>query len=380
MSLQGAPVGIGQTIGIIGGGQLARMSGQAARTLGYRVIIADPDPDCPAAAVADQVLVARLDDPAAIAPLAGLCQVVTYEFENISPAVLERLSPDLPVYPGAHLLRATQNRVAEKSALAEMKVPVAPWRAVESRRDFDGAIAAIGLPAVLKTATEGYDGKGQVVIREPGQAAAAYAQLQGKPLILEGFVAFEREISVVVARSATGQVAAFPAAENIHRLNILDISIVPARVSALTAEAARALAVRIATRLELVGVLGVELFALPDGSLLVNELAPRPHNSGHWSLNGCVTSQFEQHIRAVAGLPLGGVQILQPTVMVNIMGEHYPLDLTAALQDPDVKLHLYGKREARPHRKMGHLNLSAPTVQEALERALGARERLSGGK
>jgi 5-(carboxyamino)imidazole ribonucleotide synthase len=367
----------GAMIGIVGGGQLARMSALAARAMGYRIAVADPDPNCPAAGVSDQVVVAPLDSPDGIAPLAEICQVITYEFENIAPAVLERLERKVPVYPGVHVLTASQNRITEKSSLSAMGVPVAPWRPVYSREEFQRAMAEVGVPSVLKTATEGYDGKGQVVIRSLADASGAYEKLAGRPLVLEGFVPFEREVSVVVARNPQGEVRAFPVAENIHRKNILATTVCPARVSPATAEAARELAVRIAARLELVGLLGVEMFALPDGRLLVNELAPRPHNSGHYTMDACVTSQFEQHIRAVCGLPLGAVDLLSPVVMLNIMGEDYPLNVEAALSDPWVKLHLYGKREAREGRKMGHLNVLGATVEEALGRAELARVKLT---
>lgn len=371
----------GETIGIVGGGQLARMSALAARAMGYRVVVADPDPDCPAAGVADAVIAARLDQPDEVAPLAAMCRVVTYEFENIAPAVLERLGETVPVYPGVQVLTAAQNRIAEKRMLEAAGLPVAPWRQVASREEFGQALAAVGTPCVLKTATEGYDGKGQAVIRSPEEASAAYERLAGsRALVLEGFVPFERELSVIVARNRQGEAAAFPVAENLHERNILALSLVPARVPESTRRAAESLALQIAAELDLVGVLGIELFAMGDGSLLVNELAPRPHNSGHYTQNACVTSQFEQHIRAVCGLPLGSVALLSPVVMVNIMGEDYPLQEAAALQDPNLKLHLYGKAEARPGRKMGHFNLLAPTVGEALERAAAARARLTGGQ
>lgn len=368
----------GQVIGIVGGGQLARMSGLAARAMGYRVIVADPDPDCPAAAIADQVVVGSLKEPEALARLADLCDVVTYEFENISPAVLERLAETKPVRPGAHVLRVTQNRISEKSALQAMGVPVAPWRAVSTPEEFREAIAAIGIPSVLKTATEGYDGKGQAVIRSEADAAAAYTKLGGRPLVLEAFVPFQLEVSVMVARNPQGETVTFPVSENIHELNILAYSIVPARVSPETAETARQVALRIAASLDLVGILGVELFVLPDGSVLVNELAPRPHNSGHYTQDACATSQFEQHIRAVCGLPLGDTQLLTPVTMVNLMGEDYPLQVAEALQDRRVKLHLYGKREARPHRKMGHLNVLGASADEALTRAQAAKRLIKG--
>lgn len=369
----------GETIGIVGGGQLARMSALAARAMGYRIVVADPDPQCPASGVADHVVTARLDEPDEVAPLACRCAVVTYEFENIAPAVLERLAETVPVFPGVRMLRVAQNRIQEKSTLGAAGIPIAPWRQVASQEEFDRALAAVGIPCVLKTATEGYDGKGQVVIRSAGEAPGAYERLAGsKALVLEGFVPFERELSVIVARNPQGEVAAFPVAENVHEKNILAVSVVPARVPERTRQEAEALAVRIATELDLVGVLGIELFAMPDGSLLVNELAPRPHNSGHYTQNACVTSQFEQHIRAVCGLPLGSVALLSPAVMVNIMGEDYPLREADALKDPDLKLHLYGKQEARPGRKMGHFNVLGATVEEALVRAGAARSRLTG--
>ncbi len=370
----------GQTIGIVGGGQLGRMSALAARAMGYRVIVVDPDPDCPAAGAADKVLTARLDDVESIAPLAAMSQVITYEFENIKAAVLERLSRETPIYPGVNVLRASQDRIIEKTSLTDMGVPVAPWKAVHTAEGFNAAIAAIGVPSVLKTATEGYDGKGQVVIRSLAEAGAAYEKLAGRPLVLEGFVPFEREVSVVVARNPQGEVAAFPVGENIHKENILFQSIVPARVPDSTADRARELAVRIATSLELVGVLGVEMFVLPDGSLVVNELAPRPHNSGHYSQDACVTSQFEQHIRAVCGLPLGAARLLSPVVMVNIMGDDYPLHVEAALADPLVKLHLYGKRDPKSKRKMGHLNVLGASTADALARAEVAIRRLRTGE
>ncbi len=367
----------GKTVGILGGGQLGKMSAQAARAMGYRVVIADPDPDCPAAGVADRVVVARLDDPEGMALMAELCDVITYEFENVNPAVPERLAGRVPTWPKAEVLAICRDRIEEKSSLASIGVPVAPWRPVLSREDFDLALAEIGTPSVLKTATEGYDGKGQVVIQTADEAPAAFEKLGGRPLVLEGFVPFEKEVSVVVARNVRGEVAAFPVAENIHRENILSVSIAPARVSAETADAARTLALKIAGEFDLVGLLGIEMFVLPDGGLLVNELAPRPHNSGHYTMDGCVTSQFEQHIRAVCGLPLGATDLLTPVVMLNIMGEHFPLDHAAILSDRYAKLHLYGKREARPKRKMGHVNFVGDSVEEALSRMEAVRAQLS---
>lgn len=368
----------GATLGIIGGGQLGRMIGLSARAMGYRVVVADADPDCPAAAVADRVVAARLDDPEGVAPLADYADVITYEWENISPEVVERLAASKPVYPDVNLLRISQNRILEKTSLEMAGLPVAPWRPVNSAAELEAALAAIGLPAVLKTATEGYDGKGQAVLRSPEDAREAFARLGGRPLILEGFVPFDCELSVVVARNRRGEVEPFPVAENIHELNILAYSIVPARVPPSTAAEAQELAIRIATELDLVGLLGVEMFALPDGRLLINELAPRPHNSGHYTMDACVTSQFEQCVRAVCDLPLGAVDLLSPICMVNIMGEDYPLRVEEALANRRVKLHLYGKREAREHRKMGHMNVLASSADEALEAARQAKELIRG--
>lgn len=368
----------GEVVGIVGGGQLARMSALAARAMGYRVAVADPDPDCPAAPVADRVIVGALNDPDALAPLAEVASVITYEWENIDARVLERLAGRRPVHPRVGILRTCQNRMHEKQALQRLGIPVAPWRPVPSAEAFPAALAAIGLPAVLKTATMGYDGKGQALIRTPEGAEQAIAALAGRPLVLERLIPFACELSVIVARNESGQVQAFPVAENIHERNILAYSIVPARVDAATQAAARDLAVRIAEGLGLVGLLGVEMFCLPDGSLLVNELAPRPHNSGHYTQDACATSQFEQHIRAVCGLPLGAVDLLSPVCMVNVMGEDFPLHVGAALSDPHVKLHLYGKREARPHRKMGHMNVLASTAHEALARARAAKAAIAG--
>ncbi|BAD40792.1 5-(carboxyamino)imidazole ribonucleotide synthase [Symbiobacterium thermophilum] len=368
----------GEVVGIVGGGQLARMSALAARAMGYRVAVADPDPDCPAAPVADRVIVGALNDPEALAPLADVASVITYEFENIDGAVLDRLAARRPVHPRVEILRTCQNRISEKQALERLGIPVAPWRPVRSADEIPAALEAVGLPAVLKTATMGYDGKGQAVIRTTAEAERALEALGGGPLVLERLVDFACELSVVVARSASGHVAPFPVAENIHARNILAYSIVPARVDPAVQAAARDLAVRIAEGLGLVGLLGVEMFCLPDGRLLVNELAPRPHNSGHYTQDACATSQFEQHIRAVCDLPLGAVDLLSPVCMVNVMGEDFPLDVGAALSDPHVKLHLYGKREPRPHRKMGHLNVLAPTADEALERAREAKAAIAG--
>lgn len=365
-------------IGIVGGGQLARMSGLAARAMGYRVVVADPDPECPASVIADSVVTGALRDPLAVLPLASQVDVITYEFENINPVVLDELAGERPVHPAPAVLRVTQDRILEKSNLNRLGIPTAPWRPVKTVEDLTAAIEAIGLPAVLKTVRDGYDGKGQFVLRSDEDILAAWEALGGKSLILEGWVPFVCELSVIVAQTESGAVRAFPPAENIHEQNILAYSIVPARVSEETRAKAQEMAVRIAEGLDSLGLLAVELFCLADGSLLVNELAPRPHNSGHWTQDACATSQFEQHIRAVCDLPLGATDLLSPVVMVNIMGEDYPLHLDVALADPGVKLHLYGKAEPRPGRKMGHLNVLGKDVEDALARARAAKARIRG--
>jgi 5-(carboxyamino)imidazole ribonucleotide synthase len=368
------------TIGIVGGGQLARLSGLAARAMGYKVIVADPDPNCPASAVADEVIVGDLKNPFAIQPLGTLADVVTYEFENINPLALDELSGDRPVHPAPYVLKVTQDRILEKSNLKRLGIPTAPWRAITRVEDLAAAVQEIGLPAVLKTARDGYDGKGQAVLRTEEDVIEAWEMFSGRPLVLEGFVNFACELSVIVARNERGEVRPFPPAENIHEQNILAYSIVPARVPEETRAKAQELAVQIAEGLDVIGLLAVEFFCLPDGTLLVNELAPRPHNSGHWTQDACATSQFEQHIRAVCNLPLGATDLLSPVVMVNIMGEAYPLDVEGALRDPQVKLHLYGKAEARPGRKMGHMNVLGKDIEDALARAQEAKDRIRGAR
>lgn len=374
----------GATIGILGGGQLGRMSALAARALGYRVVVVDPSPDCPAGPVADLLIVAPLreagDLPRRLAPKV---QVVTYEWENVSADLVAALAEHVPVAPGPRVLAVSRHRLREKETLTAAGVPVAPFRPVTSAAEFARALAELGAPAVLKTATEGYDGKGQAVIRTAVDADAAYAALAplARELVLEQFVPFTLEISVLVARNAAGQETTFPVGENQHRRNILDTTVVPARVPEPVARHAEQLALQVARALDLIGLLAVEMFVLPDGRIYVNELAPRPHNSGHYTLDACFTSQFEQHVRAVCNLPLGATTLLTPAAMVNIMGEDWEAaggtpDWAGALTDPLVKLHLYGKAEPRPGRKMGHLTAMGASVEEALQRAEAARQRL----
>jgi 5-(carboxyamino)imidazole ribonucleotide synthase len=370
----------GSTIGILGGGQLGRMTALAARQMGYRVVILDPTPGCPAAQVADDHIIGRFDDLDAASRLAASCNVVTMEFENFAVATADHLASLLPVRPAAHILRLAQNRLLEKSFLREAGIPVTPFAAVHHDNSLAAALLQVGLPAVLKTATMGYDGKGQVRVHSEQEARAGYAALRGT-CILERLVDFERELSIIVARDVDGNVVTYEPAENNHSGGILDTSMAPARVDQVLAEEARDIGSRIATALELVGILAVELFVKADGTMLANEIAPRPHNSGHWSIEGCQTSQFEQQVRATVGARVGPVGLLSPVATANLLGDLWcdgePL-WGKLLEMPDVKLHLYGKREARPGRKMGHLTSLASSPLVARERVLAARAALVG--
>lgn len=348
------------TIGILGGGQLGRMSALAAAELGYRCHVYAPDADSPGMQVAAAATVAGYEDAAALQAFAAAVDVVTFEFENVPARTLEILAPLVPCRPGLKALAVCQDRLQEKAFLEKAGVPVAPWRAVHSLAELEQAIAEIGLPAVVKTTRLGYDGRGQAVLREPGDAAAAFARLDPKPLILEAFVPFTQELSAIAARGLDGATVTYDAVENRHSHHILDLSFAPARVPGPVAEAARRHAAGVATALELVGVLAVEFFLLPDGRLLGNEIAPRPHNSGHWTMNACMASQFHQHIRAVAGLPLGGTERHSDSVMRNLVGPEGMAKLAALQGDHRVAVHLYGKAAARPGRKMGHANCLLP--------------------
>ncbi len=349
----------GSVIGIIGGGQLGRMLAMAAARLGYRTIVLEPQADCPAAQVANRQIVAAYDDPAALAELASACAVVTYEFENVPVSAADRLAETVTVSPPPAALEISQDRFAEKQFLNDSGVATAPWRLVDDVESLVAALSALGGRGVLKTRRFGYDGKGQVRLSAPGEAAEALAAINHAPAILEGFIAFEREVSVIAARDAGGRVALYDIAENVHKDGILSTSTVPAALSAATAEAARQAAEKLLHALDYVGVLGLEFFVLEDGTLLANEFAPRVHNSGHWTEAACAVSQFEQHIRAVAGLPLGDPRRHSDCVMENLIGDDVR-KVPAILAEPDAVLHLYGKSEARPGRKMGHVTRIAP--------------------
>ena len=378
------PIIPGKTIGILGGGQLGRMFAIAARRMGYRVHALDPAPDCPTGQVADVEWSAAYDDVDTALQFARAVDVVTFEFENVPYETLQRVAEIVPVHPAPLVLDTTRHRLREKTFLATHGFPVAPFRAVQSVDDLKSAVAQLGTPCILKTATFGYDGKGQTRIDDLAQCAGAWQSL-GQPMgVLEGFVQFTCELSVIVARARTGEVLTFPVAENAHSRHILDVTVVPARVPEATQRAAVELAVSVAKALDLVGVLAVELFWLKDasaaGTLVVNELAPRPHNSGHFSIDACVTSQFEQQLRAVCGLPLGDVELLRPVAMANLLGDEWAKGeprWERALAIPDVKLHLYGKSEARPGRKMGHLTAMAGSADEAEKKVRAARAALA---
>ncbi|MBA3272846.1 MAG: 5-(carboxyamino)imidazole ribonucleotide synthase [Chthoniobacterales bacterium] len=373
----------GATIGVMGGGQLGRMFAIAARTMGYRVEIFTPDDESPAGQFADRTHRADYRDEAAVRQFAQSVDVVTFEFENIPIATIEWCAQDRDVRPAGAILHTAQNRVREKNFLAGAGIPVAPYRAVRSAAELQVGVSEIGTPAILKTAAFGYDGKGQQRIDQDADLVAVWSASSADELVLEGAVDFQMELSSIVAQDAAGTMATFPVCENIHRDHILDVTVVPARIDPAVEKQAAELARAIAEKLELVGLLAVEMFLRADGELVVNELAPRPHNSGHWSIEGCVTSQFEQQVRAVCGLPLGATDILQPSAMANILGNEWKRgepNWENALGAPGVHLHLYGKSEPRPRRKMGHLTAVGATAEEAIARVTRAREGLQAGK
>ena len=362
----------GATIGVLGGGQLGRYFVIAARQMGYRVVVLDPDPDSPAGALAEEHICAAYEDPAALARIAASCAAVTTEFESVPAAALAQLAQHCLVAPSADCVAVAQDRAREKRFLQSNGFPVAPFIIVENEADLD---AAHVFPAILKVATQGYDGKGQVQVAGPDDLREAWMRLGRGRCVLEALLPLECEVSVILARTAAGEVRSYPVAENRHRDGILDTTVVPARIAPVLAEEARAMAARIAECLGYVGVLAVEFF-VSQGRLLVNEIAPRPHNSGHFTLDACPTSQFEQQLRALCGLPLGDTQLLVPAAMVNILGDAMlpgAPDWAELLALPGAKLHLYGKREPRAGRKMGHLTLLG---ERAAEGAQLCRERL----
>jgi 5-(carboxyamino)imidazole ribonucleotide synthase len=372
----------GSAVGVLGSGQLGRMFAIAARQMGYRVHVLSPDSDTPAGQVADVEVAAAYDDLDAVRAFASKVAVVTFEFENVPAATAAAAEERAPVRPGGGVLHVCQQRLREKGFLAAAGLPVPDFVAVHSAEDIRAGLLRIGTPAVLKTAAFGYDGKGQAQVGSLAEAEAAWANVGRQECILEAFVDFEREVSVVAARGLDGSFAHYGVIENAHHRHILDVSVSPASVDPATLGGAVALARAVLEELDVIGLLCVEMFVTKRGSLLINELAPRTHNSGHLTVDACVTSQFEQQLRAVCGLPLGSTERLRPAAMANLLGELWAAgepDWAAACALPDVKLHLYGKALARPGRKMGHLTALAPTTDEAKARVLAARSALARG-
>lgn len=355
----------GQTIGIIGGGQLGRMMALAAKAKGFRIAVLDPTEDCPCGQVADITINGEYCDLHAIKRLADVSDVITYEFENIDAECLQWLNEHAYVPQGVKLLEITQDRTKEKAAIQHAGVEVAPYAVIETKEDILKSLKELGLPAVLKTARGGYDGKGQFVIRSEEQVSEAAELLQAGTCVLEKWIPFEKEISVIICRNSKGEHAVFPVGENIHRDNILHETIVPARINEQEKESAVQKAIQLAESFQLVGTLAVEMFLTREG-IYVNELAPRPHNSGHYSIEACETSQFEQHVLAVCNWPLGTTELLKPAVMVNILGEHQAAVIEKIPEVKDWKIHLYGKKEAKYKRKMGHVTILRHSIEAAL--------------
>lgn len=367
ISLSNKTILPGQTIGIIGGGQLGRMMALSARAMGYRIAVLDPVEDSPCGQVADYKVIGDYDDLEAIKELAEISDVITYEFENIDAAALEWLCNQAYVPQGKSLLEVTQDRVKEKAAIANAGVQVAPYAVINSLNDLHEHCDRLGYPVVLKTARGGYDGKGQVVLKSHQDIEKAGVLLGNGQCILEKWISFTKEISVIITRNSNGETAVFPVGENIHRDNILHQTIVPARISKQAEDKAIQSAIQLANTFELVGTLAVEMFLTAGDIIYINELAPRPHNSGHYTIEACETSQFDSHIRAVCNLPLGKTELLKPAVMVNILGEHVQNVLDKLTSVPDWKVHLYGKTEAKLKRKMGHVTILCDSVDSVLE-------------
>jgi len=374
------PVLPGSIIGVLGSGQLGRMFAIAARRMGYRVHTFSPDSDTPTGQVADYEIKASYGDLDAVREFARGVSVVTFEFENVPAETVQAASEFAPVRPGGDVLHTAQHRLREKTFLATHGFPVAPFKYASSVEELRGALAEVGCPAILKTAGFGYDGKGQSKIASPDEAEKAFAAMGGQEAVLEAFVDFDREVSVVAARGANGEFAHYGVIENEHQRHILDVSVAPARVAKEIATQAIEMTRNVLASLDTIGVMCVEFFLTRDGKLLINELAPRPHNSGHFTFDASVTSQFEQQLRAVCALPLGSTELLRPAAaMANLLGELWQggePDWFAACAFPEVKLHLYGKADARPGRKMGHLTALSADASEAVRIVLAARAAL----
>ncbi|SFM38319.1 5-(carboxyamino)imidazole ribonucleotide synthase [Nitrosomonas communis] len=362
----------GAMLGLLGGGQLGRMFTMAAQSMGYRVTVLDPAEESPAGSIAERHLCADYHDASALHELSTTCAGITTEFENVPAEVLRFLEQHCVVSPPARSVSIAQNRLLEKQFLAANGFSVAPFLAIQNNDDLSAAIDALFFPGILKVSQFGYDGKGQVRIHTPHELSDAFAYLQQQSCVLEQLLPLACEISVIVARDFDGVITLFPVAENQHMHGILDMSIVPARIPAGIVQQARKMATDVAVKLDYRGVLCIEFFVLTDGRLFINEIAPRPHNSGHYSLDACITSQFEQQARVLCRLPQGSTALHTPVVMVNLLGDLWQLgepDWNKVLKNPNTKLHLYGKREARPGRKMGHFTVLAGTVEQALQQA-----------
>ena len=376
-----APILPGSAVGVLGGGQLGRMFAMAARRLGYRVHTFAPEGDTPTGQIADVEVQAAYDDLDAIRTFARGVRVVTFEFENVPAAAAAAAAECTIVRPNGHALEVAQNRLREKTFLAGRRLPVTPFAAVTSVADLAAAIETIGRPAVLKTVALGYDGKGQAPIAADTDLAAAWEAVGGREGILEAFIDLDSEISVIGARGTDGATSFFGPIENAHANHILDVSVVPARVRPEIARDAVDITMAVMNALDYIGLLCVEFFLARDGRLMINELAPRPHNSGHLTFDACRTSQFEQQLRAVCGLPLGSPELMQPAAaMANLLGDLWNAgepDWAAALAFPGVKLHLYGKTDARPGRKMGHLTALGATPEYARRQVVAARAALT---
>jgi 5-(carboxyamino)imidazole ribonucleotide synthase len=369
----------GATVGILGSGQLGRMFAIAARRMGYRVHTFSPDTDTPTGQVADLEIVAPYEDLDAVRRFARQVRVVTFEFENVPAETAAAAAECTQVRPRGEVLHTTQNRLREKNFLASNGFPLAPFRPVRSLEDLTSGLAEIGPKAILKTAGFGYDGKGQIKIHALSAAEEAWRRMNGQECVLESWIEFEKEVSVVAVRGVDGSFVHYGVVENDHKNHILDLTRAPGRVSPELAAEAVEIARAVLEKLEVVGVLCVEFFVTTSGKLLINELAPRPHNSGHFTFDACVTSQFEQQLRAACGLPLGSTELLRPAAMSNLMGDlwdHGEPNWAAALSLPNVKLHLYGKMSARPGRKMGHLTALGETADDAVATAIAARNLL----
>lgn len=356
----------GQTIGIIGGGQLGRMMALSAKEAGYKIAVLEPTMDSPCGQVADIRIVAPYDDEAALEELADVSDVITFEFENIDYEGLKRLTEIAYVPQGAELVRITQNRVTEKAAIVEAGCPVAPYIVAENYDELVKQIDKIGYPSIVKTARGGYDGKGQQLLNSKEDLPLAKELFEHAQCVAEGFVSFEKEISVIVQRNGQGETYCLPVGENIHVHHILHETIVPARIADETYMRAVEAAKKIADYLQLVGTLAVEMFVLENGEIVINELAPRPHNSGHYSIEACNVSQFGQHIRAICGWPLRVPKLMQPSIMVNVLGQHVMPLSNSISKHPDWSIHLYGKTEAKVNRKMGHVTILTDNIDDTL--------------